>query len=216
MSFSLRFGASDVRVLEEAEAFSGYFRVARITLEHRCFNGGWSAPLTREVFHRGDAVGVLPYEPETDSLILLEQFRPGALRGEGSPWMLELVAGIVESGESDTDVVHREAREEAGCQLDELVPVASYFPSAGACSEHVRLFCGRVLNAGAGEVHGLDSEGEDILVHRIPRRETLDLLAADGIPNGHTLVALQWLALHGEGLRQRWLAAEAPDQQNAE
>lgn len=216
MSFRLRFGAGDVRVLDEQDAFEGHFRVARITLEHRCFNGGWSAPLTREVFHRGDAVGVLPYEAETDSLILLEQFRAGAMRSSESPWMLELVAGIVEEGESDTDVVHREAGEEAGCELAELVPVASYYPSAGACSEHVRLFCGRVLTAGAGEVHGLDSEGEDILVHRVPRGEALALLAADRIANGHTLVALQWLALHGEALRRRWLAAEASGQQSAE
>ncbi|MFN2288400.1 MAG: NUDIX domain-containing protein [Chromatocurvus sp.] len=216
MSFQLRFGAGDVRVLEEQSAFSGYFRVARVTLEHRCFNGGWSSPLTREVFHRGDAVGVLPYEPETDSLILLEQFRPGALRGDASPWMLELVAGIIETGESDIDVVHREAQEEAGCELAELVPVASFYPSAGACSEHVRLFCGRVLTSGAGDVHGLDSEGEDILVHRIARTEALELLAADRIANGHTLVALQWLALHGDRLRQRWLAAEAYGQQTTE
>ncbi|TCO74871.1 NUDIX domain-containing protein [Chromatocurvus halotolerans] len=216
MSFRLRFGAADVRILDEQDAFSGHFRVARVTLEHRCFSGGWSAPLTREVFHRGDAVGVLPYEPETDSLILLEQFRPGALRGESSPWMLELVAGIVEAGESDADVVQREAMEEAGCELAELVPVASFFPSAGACSEHVRLFCGRVLRAGAGQVHGLDSEGEDILVHRIPRREALGLLGADRIANGHTLIALQWLALHGDRLRQRWLAAETSGQQTPE
>lgn len=216
MSFRLRFGAADVRVLEAQDAFRGHFRVARVTLEHRCFSGAWSAPLTREVFHRGDAVGVLPYEPETDSLILLEQFRPGALRGDASPWMLELVAGIVEEGESDADVVHREAQEEAGCTLAELVPVASFYPSAGACSEHVRLFCGRVLSAGAGEVHGLDSEGEDILVHRIPRREVLALLAADRIANGHTLIALQWLALHGAQLRQRWLASGPPGQQTPE
>lgn len=216
MSFCLRFGAADVRVLDEQDAFSGHFRVARVTLEHRCFNGGWSAPLAREVFHRGDAVGVLPYEPETDSLILLEQFRPGALRGDSSPWMLEMVAGIVEEGESDADVVHREAREEAGCELAELVAVASFYPSAGACSEHVRLFCGRVLSAGAGEVHGLDSEGEDILAHRIPRSEALALLAADRIANGHTLVALQWLALHGDRLRQRWLASAPPGQQTPE
>jgi len=207
VSFALRFGARDVRILGEEEAFRGYFRIARLTLSHRCFNGGWSEAQTREVFHRGDAVGVLPYDPASDSLVLVEQFRPGALRGDDSPWMLELVAGIVEDGEADADVVHREASEEAGCQLAELVPIASYFPSAGACSEHVRLYCGRVLDARVGEVHGLDGEGEDILVHRLSRGEALELLAADRVPNGHTLVALQWLALHGERLRRDWLGA---------
>jgi ADP-ribose pyrophosphatase len=110
----------------------------------------------------------------------------------------------VEEGESDEDVVHREAEEEAGCRLAELELIASYYPSAGACSEHVRLFCGRVLEAGIGEVRGLDTEGEDILVHRLPLSEALDLLRANRINNGHTLVALQWLALNRDWLRERW------------
>lgn len=207
MSFELRFGPQDVRVLESEDAFRGYFRIARLTLAHRCFDGGWSEPMIREVFHRGDAVGVLPYDPVSDSLILVEQFRPGALSDSQSPWMLELVAGIVEAGESDSAVAHRECEEEAGCRLAELVPVASYYPSAGACSEHVRLFCGRVLDAGVGEVHGIDAEHEDILVHRLSRSEALALLAADRVPNGHTLVALQWLAINGERLRREWLGA---------
>ena len=108
MAFSLTFGAQDVRVLSSEPAYDGHFAVRKLTLQHRCFAGGWSEPLTREVFDRGDAVGVLPYDPITDSLVLVEQFRPGALRGEQSPWMLELIAGVVEAGESDEDVVHRE------------------------------------------------------------------------------------------------------------
>jgi ADP-ribose pyrophosphatase len=206
---SLTFGANDVRLLASETVFDGHFSVSKLRLQHRCFNGGWSEPVQREVFERGDAVGVLPYDPVDDTVILLEQFRAGALRGADSPWMLELVAGIVEHGETDEAVVHREAAEEAGCELAELVPIASYFPSAGACSEHVRLFCGRVLSAGVGEVHGMDEEGEDILVHAVPRADALALMAEDGIPNGHTLVALQWLALHGDRLRERWLAEAA-------
>jgi ADP-ribose pyrophosphatase len=120
--------------------------------------------------------------------------------------MLELVAGIIEDGESDEDVVRREAMEEAGCELAELEPVASYYPSAGACSEHVRLYCGEVLSDRVGEVLGLDEEHEDILVHRVSREESLELLARGRINNGHTLVALQWFALHGERLRERWAA----------
>ena len=204
MSFELTFASDAVEVLEDSIAFKGYFRMRRLTLRHRLFGGGWSEPLTREVFERGDAVGVLPYEPETDSVILIEQFRPGALRDPATPWMLELIAGVVEAGESDVEVARREAAEEAACELAELVPIASYYPSAGACSEHVRLFCGRVSSAGVGAVHGAAGEGEDILVHRVPRLEALELLAQDRIPNGHTLVALQWLQLQGDRLRQRW------------
>ncbi|HBX72446.1 NUDIX domain-containing protein [Haliea sp.] len=206
MAFELAFSGAAARVLQSEAAFSGHFSVRRLTLQHRLFAGGWSEPLVREVFERGDAVAVLPYEPETDCVILIEQFRPGALRDAHSPWMLEVIAGVVEAGETDAEVAHREAAEEAACELAELLPIASYYPSAGACSEHVRLFCGRVTAADAGAVHGARDEGEDILVHRIPRGEALALLAADRVPNGHTLIALQWLQLQGESLRQRWLS----------
>lgn len=210
MSFRLRFTSADVRILARERVFDGYFAVDRMAVEHRAFAGGWAAPVTREVFERGNAVGVLPYEPATDSLILVEQFRAGALRDSHSPWMLELIAGIVEDGESDESVVHREADEEAGCHLDALVPIASYYPSAGACSEHVRLYCGRVVTAGVGEIKGVDGEGEDILVHRIACAEALQLLAEDRINNGHTLVALQWFALNRSRLRERWGVAVGP------
>ncbi|HDY82306.1 MAG TPA: NUDIX domain-containing protein, partial [Halieaceae bacterium] len=126
------------------------------------------------------------------------------LRGDNSPWMLELIAGVVEPGESDTEVVRREAMEEAGCELSELLPIATVIPSAGACSEQVRLFCGRVGSASIGGIHGLQEEGEDILVHSVSREDALRLLADDRIPNGHTLIALQWLHIHGESLRERW------------
>ncbi len=204
MSLQLKFGAQDVRILEDQAAWSGYFSIRRLTLQHRLFAGGWSAPIVREVFERGDAVGVLPYDPVSDSLVLIEQFRPGALRGDDSPWMLELIAGIVEAGESDEDVVHREAMEEAACELSELLPIATVFPSAGACTEQVRLFCGRVSKASIGGLHGLEEEGEDILVHSVSRADALQLLADNRIPNGHTLIALQWLHIHGDSLRERW------------
>ena len=204
MPLELTFGAQDVRILEQQTAWSGHFAIRKLTLQHRCFAGGWSEPLVREVFERGDAVGVLPYDPVTDSLVMIEQFRPGAMRGDDSPWMLELIAGVVESGESDEQVVHREAMEEAGCELSELLPIATVLPSAGACTEQVRLFCGRVSSAAIGGIHGLAQEGEDILVHSVSRHDALQLLAQDRIPNGHTLIALQWLHIHGQSLRERW------------
>jgi ADP-ribose pyrophosphatase len=204
VSVKLRFGSQDVRVLEEQSAWSGHFAVRKLTLQHKRFAGGWSEPVLREVFDRGDAVAVLPYDPESDSLVMVEQFRPGAMRAQDSPWMLELIAGIVEAGEQDEDVVHREAMEEAACELSELLPIATYFPSAGACTEQVRMFCGRVTKAAVGELHGLEEEGEDILVHSVARADALRMVEEDRIPNGHTLIALQWLHIHGEKLRERW------------
>tara|TARA_R110000823_G_scaffold295738_6_gene415694 strand:+ start:21097 stop:21717 length:621 start_codon:yes stop_codon:yes gene_type:complete len=201
----LTFGASDVRILDDRIVWSGHFAVRKVTLQHRLFNGGWSEPVAREIFERGNAVGVLPYDPVSDTLVMVEQFRPGALRADAGPWMLELIAGVVGEGESDREVAHREAMEEAACELAELMPIATVYPSAGACSERVTLYCGRLIAAAKpGEVHGLQEEGEDILVHSVARTEALALLAADRVPNGHTLIALQWLHIHADFLRERW------------
>jgi ADP-ribose pyrophosphatase len=204
MAFELKYGAQDVRLLDEQTVWSGHYSMRRLTLQHRRFTGDWSDPIVREVFERGDAVAVLPYDPETDSLVMIEQFRPGAMRRDDTPWMLELIAGVVEAGESDVEVAHREAMEEAACELSELVPIATVFPSAGACTEQVRLFCGRVSSADLGGLHGVHEEGEDILVHSVSRVEALQMLEDNLVPNGHTLIALQWLHIHAESLRARW------------
>jgi ADP-ribose diphosphatase len=204
MPLDLTFGADDVRILADETAYQGYFSVRKVTLQYRAFDGGWVEPQVREIFERGDAVGVLPYDPDSDSLVLIEQFRPGAIRGDASPWMLELIAGIVEPNESDTEVVHREAMEEAGCELSALEPIATVLPSAGACTEQVRLFCGRVSSAAVGGVHGLAEEGENILVHSVPVCDAFELLDQDRIPNGHTLISLLWLRSHIDTLRERW------------
>ena len=204
MPLELTFGADDVRILADETAYEGYFSIRKVTLQYRAFGGGWVEPQVREVFERGDAVGVLPYDPASDSLVLIEQFRPGAIRGDASPWMLELIAGIVEPNESDTEVVHRAAMEEAGCELGTLEPIATVLPSAGACTEQVRLFCGRVSSAAVGGVRGLAEEGENILVHSVPVGDAFDLLDQDRIPNGHTLISLLWLRSHIDTLRERW------------
>ncbi len=199
-----QFGAADVELERRETSYSGYFAVDTLTLRHRLFAGGWSSPMRRELFQRGDAVGVLPWNPCTDEVVLIEQFRVGALRGADNPWMLELIAGIVEPGESDPEVAHREAEEEAGCQLHRLEPIATFYPSAGACSEQIRLFIGETTGADHGAVKGLAAEHEDILVHQMARTEALAMLDRGEINNGHTLIALQWLALHGERLRKDW------------
>ena len=204
--FQRRFSAADVEVQASEWAYRGFFGLRKVTLRHRLFGGGWSETFTREIFERGDAVAVLPWDPVRDEIIFVEQFRVGAIRHNDSPWMLELVAGIVEPGESDGDVVHREAVEEAGCTLDRIEPIATFYPSAGACTEQIRLFVGRVTHAGVNEVHGLASEHEDLLVHAISRQQAIALMDNNEINNGHTLIALQWLARHGDKLAQAWLS----------
>ncbi len=183
----------DVELLKRETLHQGFFRLEALELRHRLFAGGWSEPMRREVHSRFDAVGVLLYDPARDSLVLIEQFRAGAVDDPLSPWKLEFVAGLVEEGESLEDVARREAWEEAGCKVAELTKLHTYYPSPGACNEQVTLFCGLVDTQGLGGIHGLDEEHEDIRVHIMPFANAWELLAQGRLDNAMCLIGLHWL-----------------------
>lgn len=209
MSKSADSGASktreDVVVRTRKTAFQGYFRVDEYRLRHRCHDGSVSDELIREVFERGRIAAVLPVDPERDTVVLIEQFRPGAYAAGWQPWLVECVAGIVEPGESTVNVVIREALEETGCQVSDLVAIARFLSSPGASSETVELYCGRVRSDDVGGVYGLREEGEDIKVFVVSIEQALHMLAQGQIVNAKTIVALQWLALNYDELKAGWL-----------
>jgi ADP-ribose pyrophosphatase len=198
-------------ILDKSICYSGFFRMEKYRLRHEQFAGGWSPEMTRECLERGHAVAVLPYDPERDRLILLEQFRVGALKFPGGPWLLEIVAGIIDHpGETTEDVAHRETAEEAGCELLDLVPILQYLVSPGGTSESITLFCGRVDSATVTPgMRGVAVEHEDIRVHVVTRAEALDLLRAGRINSAAPIIALQWLELNRAKLLERWGLAPA-------
>ena len=196
--------ADGVELLEKSESYSGFFRINRYRLRHRLFAGGWSGAIEREVFERGHAVGVLPYDPVADSVVLIEQFRIGALVAGMSPWLIEVVAGIAEEGEAPEEVARRETLEEAGLEIQALIPMCRYLVSPGGSSESVRLYCGRVDSRRAGGIHGLAEEHEDIRVDHLPYGEAMHLLEEGLVTNSVSLIALQWLALHRDRVRAAW------------
>jgi ADP-ribose pyrophosphatase len=197
--------AGDVEILTRDTVYQGYFRVDRWRLRFRTFAGPMSAPVVREVFERGHAVGVLPYDPVADTVVLIEQFRAGALAAGRHPWLIEVVAGIRGEGEPHEDVARRETKEEIGCTLGRLEPICDYMPSPGGTSESCALFVGEVDCRHAGGVHGLADEHEDIRTLTLPADEAISRLDAGEIDNAVTIIALQWLARARPRLRQRWL-----------
>ena len=194
----------DVQLIERSTAFDGYFRIDRYRLRHRLHDGGMGREVVREVFERGHVAGVLPVDPDRNRVVLIEQFRIGPYVVGWDPWLLEGVAGIIDAGESPEDVCRREAQEEAGCAITALIPIARYLSSPGALSEVVNLYCGRTDSRGLGGVHGLEEEGEDIKVHVLPVDKALAMLNEGRIVNGKTIIALQWLALHYERVKDAW------------
>jgi ADP-ribose pyrophosphatase len=193
-----------IDILAREVAFDGHFRIVRYRLMHQLFQGGMGSEIVREVFERGHAVVVLPYDPVRDQVVLVEQFRVGALGLVDDPWLLEPIAGIIEAGEVMEDVARREAAEEAGLELLDLVPAGRCFVSPGGATETFQLFVGRIDATGAGGVFGLADEGEDIRTHVVALDEALAWLEAGRIVVASTIIALQWLALHRDDMRQRW------------
>ena len=138
--------------------------------------------------------------------MLVEQFRLPALYAGLSPWQIEPVAGLVDEDESYEAVARRETREEAGIEpLGELIPIQRYMPSPGDSDESVMLFCGRVDARGAGGIHGLAEENEDIRVVVKTVAELEAMVEAGQIETGHTLIGCYWLLRHRDRLRREWL-----------
>lgn len=199
-----RFTRDDVTVAAEEIVYDGFFKVRKMQLSHSLFAGGESGRMTRELVLRKEAAGVLLYDPQLDAVVLIEQFRVGALDHAKSPWLLELVAGLIDTDESPAEVVCREAIEEAGCEVLALEPVLNYFSSPGGSNEFFYLFCGRADLRNAGGIHGLKEEHEDIRVHVVAFDAALALLNHGELCNAHTIVALQWLQLQRPRLRELW------------
>ena len=195
---------ADVEVLQRETCFKGFYRLDRLHLRHRQFAGGMGPQLSRELFVRHDAVCVLPYDPRRDSVVLIEQFRVGAMDKSANPWLLELVAGLIDKDEQPEEVAHREAEEEADLQLTALWPITQYYPSPGGSDERVHLYLGHCDSEGVGGVHGLAEEGEDIRVHVWPLEDALRAVRDGRIDNAASIIALQWLALNRAEVRGLW------------
>ncbi len=193
-----------IEIIAKDTPFKGYFQIDSYRLRHRKFDGGWTQEMSREIFERGHAAAVLLYDPELDQVVLIEQFRLGAYAAGFEPWLIEVVAGIIDPGETPEDVVRREAQEEAGCDVTQLHPIGSYLATPGGSSESLTLFCGKVDAGKAGGIHGLEHEGEDIRVLVLPRTQALQKLAEGAVCNFTAVVALQWLALNHTEIMSIW------------
>lgn len=197
----VKFNHKDHKSVLTKRLHDGFFKVDSYQVEHELFAGGRTEAFTRELFERGEASAVLLYDPKKDLVVLTEQYRIGAAldKNEASPWLLEVVAGMVEEGESAEEVACREAEEEAGCELNQLIPISSYWSSPGGTSEKVHLYCALIDSEGLGGIHGLQDEQEDILVRIIPFQAAYEGIESGVINNAATIIALQWLKLrHGE------------------
>jgi len=201
-----QYNKSDFELIERESCFKGFFSLDRFHFKFKRFDGAWSRLISREIFVRGDATCVLPYDPVEGRVVLVEQFRIGALLEDQTPWLIELVAGINEKGERPEDVARREAKEEANLDLGVMKKICEFLVSAGGTTEKVYLYCAQVDSTKAGGVFGLLEEDEDIKVHSLKLEDALAMLESGEINNSAAIIALQWLALNRNKIDKLWLS----------
>ncbi len=200
----LSFTSKDIEIIEKKRVYDGFFKMVRYDFKHKLFEGGWSDVVRREIFERGHAVAVLPYDPQNDEFVLIEQVRIGAQATSDTPWLMEVIAGIIDEGETQENVCHREAEEEAGIKLTNLTKALSYLVSPGGTTERVHIFVAQCDSSSAKGIHGLDHESEDIRVHRIDTTTAKAWLENGIIDNAAAIIALQWFFMNKESLLQSW------------
>ncbi|MEH0887927.1 ADP-ribose diphosphatase [Enterobacter sp. UNJFSC 003] len=198
------FAKNDVEIIARETLYSGFFSMDLYRFRHRLFNGEMSGEIRREIFERGHAAVLLPFDPVRDEVVLVEQIRIAAYDVSESPWLLEMVAGMIEAGESVEDVARREALEEAGLVVGRTKPVLSYLASPGGTSERLSIMVGEVDATTAEGIHGLADENEDIRVHVVSREQAYQWVEEGKIDNAASVIALQWLQLHYQTLRNEW------------
>jgi ADP-ribose pyrophosphatase len=192
------------KIINQEIAYEGFFRLEKYQLQHTLFEGGWSNTITRELFMRGNCVAVLLYDPNRDVVVLIDQLRAGAVLNPDRAWLIEIVAGAIEQGESAEEVAYRESEEEAGCQIEEIMLIKEFYTTPGGSSERISLFCGKVNTAELGGVHGLDDEDEDILVSVVKFDDAYQMVDSGAIDSGIPIIALQWLFIHKNELKEKW------------
>ena len=198
------FAKNDVEIIARETLYSGFFSMDIYRFRHRLFNGEMSGEIRREIFERGHAAVLLPFDPVRDEVVLVEQIRIAAYDVSESPWLLEMVAGMIEEGETVEDVARREALEEAGLVVGRTKPVLSYLASPGGTSERLSIMVGEVDATTAEGIHGLADENEDIRVHVVSREQAYQWVEEGKIDNAASVIALQWLQLHYQKLRHEW------------
>ncbi len=194
----------EYEILKNTQLYAGFLKVNSYRLRHRLFAGGWSQELVRERVEPLRASSVLLYDPQQDQVVLIEQFRIGALESDNHPWLLEIIGGHVETGEAPEDVARRESMEEAGCEVLELLPICEFLVTPGTSGERNYLYCARVDAIQAAGIHGVHEEGEDIRVEKMAFVDAMAEIYNGRINSTTGIISMQWLALNREQLRQRW------------
>ena len=187
---------SKFKIINTRKIYSGFFQMNEISLKYKKYNGNWSNTIKRELFGGAQVSAVLPYDPKQKEIVLVQQFRPGTISKNVNNYLNEIVAGIIDPGESPEETAKRECLEETGCKVKKLIPIQGYFPAPGSSESFYHLFLAEIETFNGIRITGLETENEDILVQSYKVENVKKMLENGEFLNGLTLIALQWFFLN--------------------
>lgn len=199
----------DVTIDSDERVWDGRFPLDRVRFRHRRFDGALSGVRTWELWRRGRAAAMLPYDPVQDVVVLIEQFRLPALAAGIDPVMVEVPAGLCDGAETAEETIRREIREETGLTAGRLARVSDILLTPGGSDELCTLFAGEVAApigdaAGLCGNAGLLSENEDIRLRVWPAERAIAAALDGHIANSVAAIALLWLNAQRDRLRTEW------------
>ena len=184
------------KILKKKNLYNGFFKMNEVTLKYKKYDGSWTNKIKRELFGGAKVSSVLPYDPIKNEIVLIQQFRPGTISKNDNNYLDEIVAGIIDPGETPEETAIRECYEETGCKIKKLTPIQGYFPAPGSSESYYYLYLGEIKAISETRIMGLESENEDIFVKSYKIDEVRSKMNDGKILNGLTLIALQWFFLN--------------------
>ena len=187
---------SNFKVTNKKNLYDGFFKMNEVSLKYKKYDGSWSNEIKRELFGGAQVSAVLPYDPIKKEIVLIQQFRPGTISRNTNNYLKEIVAGIIDPGESPEIAAKRECLEETGYKIKNLTSIQGYYPAPGSSESFYHLFLGEVDSKNEKKIMGLDTENEDILVESYNISQVKKMMQNGELINGLSLIAIQWFFLN--------------------
>lgn len=183
----------EVHIERKKRILDDFFKVEEVYLRYERFDGHMSPLVRRLNFERGDSVAILLFNPKSQHILLVNQFKyPAYEKGPG--WITETVAGMIDPNESPERAARREVEEETGYTINKLEHISTFYVSAGGSSERIILYYAEVdefnkIGAGGGDAR----ENEDIMTVELALPEALKQIQSGELVDAKTILGIFWL-----------------------
>ena len=186
-----------VSIEQKKTIFDDFFKVEEAYLRFEQFNGEMSPRIRRLNMERGNSVAIVIRNRDTGRLIMVTQFRYPTYQNDHG-WTVEILAGMVDPGETPEETLRRELVEEVGLSIETFEHINTFYPSPGGSSELIYLYYAEVSGEQAKykKTGGLLTHGEDIKAIELSVDEALAKIESGEIMDAKTIIGIYWLENH--------------------